>query len=142
MYCWFWIVLTVLAMSCGGPKDDSTGGETDADTDSDSDTDTDTDTDTDAQCVALTEGHWDLGGGAFGMAMDADVAMDVKGCTFAFTNWNMAMSVPDGGTIDGSDVALQGSGYWGTCTGTVKSPTQAAGTCSDDGANWFMELIP
>lgn len=135
-----WFMWAVLACSA---NDDHSGHSAETDTDSDVDSDTDTDADTDADtdtCLALTAGRWDLDGPAFGMAMDADLAMDVDGCSFTFANWNMSMSVPDGGTVSGSNVTFTGSSYWTTCTGTATSKADASGTCSDDGANWTMTL--
>jgi hypothetical protein len=134
-----WTLL--LWIGCSEENDDSAGdAEADADTDTDTDIDTDTDTDTDASCTVLTSGHWSMDGTAFGMAMDADLDTKEKGCSFTFSNWNMSMSVPEGGTVSGSTVALTGDSYWATCTGTAASETEASGACSDDGGSWAMTL--
>ena len=45
--------------------------------------------------------------------MDADLDMKAKGCSFAFSNWNMSMSVPEAVTVSGSNVALTGDSYGG-----------------------------
>jgi hypothetical protein len=132
-------ILLASLLSCSGKGDDSTGAGSETDADTDADSDTDTDTDTDVSCTPIEAGHWDVGGTQLGMPMEADVAVDTKTCTFTFSNWSMAMSTPDGGTIDGTDVALTGPGPWSACTGVVKSPTEAAGTC-ETGGNWTMEL--
>ena len=95
--------------------------------------------DSEDPCVALQAGHFDVTGSAFGMAMDANVAVDSTGCTLTFSDWNMAMDTPAGGTVASSAITLNGnagSRDWALCTGTVTSATAASGTCSSDGAAW------
>jgi hypothetical protein len=103
-----------MTLSCTDKNEDSAAGETDAD--------------------------WAMGGTAYGMAMNADVAVDVDACSFEFSDWNMGMSVPEGGTMNGTDIQLTGSDFWSTCTGVAKSPTEAEGLCGG-GESWAMELL-
>ena len=140
VWCRAAVALGILA-SCSEKDGDSHGahGEADADTDTDSDADGDTDTDTDVSCEPIDEGRWTMGGTQFGMTMAADVAVDVAACAFAFSNWNMAMSVPDGGTMNGTAIQLTGSDDWSTCTGVAESATEASGTCAS-GGSWTMSL--
>ena len=123
------------ALGCSDKDADTSSDESDADTDSDTDTDTDTDS-----CKPIKSGRWAAGGTAYGMSMYADVAVDAKACSFTFSNWNMGMSVPEGGTMDGTDIELTGSTFWSTCTGGAKSPTEAEGVCGG-GETWMMELM-
>lgn len=141
---WLWLA----AMGCAGDKTttdtgatDSSDADTDTDADTDVDTDTDTDADTDVGCTALTDGRWDAGGAAFGMTMAMTVTMDVTGCSFTITDWDMQMGVmPDGGSVAGDQVTLSGSAYWDTCTGTAATDgTSVAGVCSDDGAAFTLD---
>lgn len=145
-YWWLWLA----AIGCAGDKTatdtgatDSADADTDADSDADADTDTDADSDadTDVGCTALTDGTWDAGGAAFGMTMSMTVTMDVTGCSFTITDWDMQMGVlPDGGTVAGDQVSLTGSAYWETCTGTATTDgTSVSGVCSDDGAAFSLD---
>ncbi len=92
-------------------------------------------------CAALTEGHWDITGSAFGMNMDADLALSEDGCAFTFSGWNMNMDVPDGGTIQGDTITLNGTGMreWGNCEGTADDDSSVVGACGD-GATFDMKL--
>jgi hypothetical protein len=92
-------------------------------------------------CAALTEGHWDMAGSAFGMSMDADLALSEDGCAFTFSGWNMNMDVPDGGTIQGDTITLSGNGRreWAACSGTAEDSSTVVGACSD-GATFEMNL--
>ncbi len=83
-------------------------------------------------CTALTDGTWTLDGTAIGMAMTATVTMDVEGCSFTFSEWSMAMVVPDGGVIDGATVTLTGDGF-DDCTGEVAEDGTVEGACGDGG---------
>ncbi|MEZ4236867.1 MAG: hypothetical protein R3F59_12075 [Myxococcota bacterium] len=80
-------------------------------------------------CTAPAEGAWTMDGSCFGMEMSASVALDADGCSFTFSDWDMAMDVPAGGTVTGTDVALTGDG-WDDCTGTTDGAT-ISGTCGD-----------
>jgi hypothetical protein len=123
-------LLLGLLLGCGDASD-SGGG-----TDGDADTDTDTDTDTETGCTPLTEGPWTADGSCFGMVMSATLTVGTDGCSFTFSDWDMAMSVPEGGTVAGSDIALTGAN-WDDCTGTTDG-TSMQGTCGD-GCAFTME---
>ena len=121
------LALLLWACSAGGGADSVplTGGET---------------------CTELTSGAWTVTGAAWGMGdnpMDGDVTMDAGACTFAFSNWDMAMDdLPTGGAVDGEVVQLDGlTSYWRSCTGTATDSNNASGTCSDDGAEWVMTAL-
>ena len=80
-------------------------------------------------CVAPVAGAWSGNGSCFGMAMTNTT--DVSGCELTFRDWNMAMSVPLGAIVSGSDVTFSGDG-WSDCTGTISTDGMAiAGNCSD-----------
>lgn len=80
-------------------------------------------------CTEAMAGRWTGDGTCFGMEHSADVAVD--GCTLTFSNWNMAMSVPDGATISGDDVTFTGAD-WDDCTGTIAADGMSiTGGCSD-----------
>jgi hypothetical protein len=72
--------------------------------------------------------------------MDGDVTMNAEDCTFTLGNWDMVMDdLPSGGAVDGDQVQLDGlNSYWRSCTGTATDEANAAGTCSDDGAEWMI----
>jgi hypothetical protein len=91
-------------------------------------------------CVALADGDWTVDGAAFGMLMTGTVAMNADDCTFEFTAWDMPMdSLPTGGSIDGTDVQLDGDSFWKSCSGTVADDaTRADGTC-ENGDDWSMD---
>lgn len=83
-------------------------------------------------CTEMMPGPWSAGGSAFGMDMTTTTAVD--GCTATFSDWNMAMSVPEGATISGSDVTFTGAG-WDDCTGTLSDDgMEITGECSDGSA--------
>ena len=84
------------------------------------------------QCTALADGTWAVDGTAIGMAMTVTITMDAEACTFAFSEWSMAMEVPDGGVIDGDAVTLTGDGF-DDCAGTVAADGTVEGTCGDGG---------
>jgi hypothetical protein len=131
---WGWALALVMVLGCGG----NTGAEDSDDTDvADSDT---TATSTEA-CTALTSGRWAGTGAAFGMAMEADLAVDDGGCGFTFSNWNMSMSVPDGGVVAGDTVTFTGNAFWSSCSGTITNDGAFGGTCSDDGSDFEMNLL-
>src|SRR5262245_15721234 len=67
-------------------------------------------------CVALTEGSWSASGTCFMMDMSATLTLTGDACTFDLTDWNMGMSVPDGGTVAGEDVSFTGTD-WDDCAG-------------------------
>jgi hypothetical protein len=87
------------------------------------------------ECTALVDGPWTVTGDGFGMGdapMQATVTMDVEGCTFAFSDWSMAMSsLPSGGTVDGDEVTLTGDDqFWASCVGTVdEAGASVSGAC-------------
>nr|MBA2320503.1 hypothetical protein [Deltaproteobacteria bacterium] len=83
----------------------------------------------DQGCTAITEGDWTADGSCLGMMMSATLTVGTDGCSFEFSNWDMQMDVPDGGTVSGSDVTLTGDG-WTDCTGTTDG-TSINGTCGD-----------
>lgn len=87
----------------------------------------------DGDCTALADGTWSLGGAALGMAMTATVTMDPAACTFTFSEWSMAMVVPDGGVVDGDTVTLTGEGF-DDCVGTIGEDGGVEGTCGDGDA--------
>jgi hypothetical protein len=122
------LLLTLLfAAACHG-KDDTASPPATSSTDSAADT---------AACVALTEGRWTGDGGCFGMTMSADLTLDADGCTFTFANWNMSMSVPEGGAVSGDSFAFTGFG-WDDCAGTATA-TSMTGTCGG-GCEIAMDL--
>ena len=89
-------------------------------------------------CTALQEGRWSTTGACFGMPMDAEVTMDVDNCAFTFSDWNMAMSVPDGGTIAGDTLTFTGDG-WTDCTGTIdEDGSSVTGVCAESGCAFGM----
>lgn len=70
-----------------------------------------------------------------GMQMSADLELGVDGCSFTLDNWNMAMSVPAGGSVSGTDVAFTGSD-WDGCTGVVSEDgTSIAAECPAGGGS-------
>jgi hypothetical protein len=105
------------------------------------DADTDLDDTASGACTALTEGRWDLAGSTFGMSMDAILTLSDDGCAFTFSDWNMSMDVPDGGTAQGDSITLNGSGTreWSNCTGIAEDNASVVGAC-DDGATFEMNL--
>ncbi len=80
-------------------------------------------------CAALSEGPWSASGSCFGMVMTTTLTVDGDGCRFTLDDWDMEMSVPEGGAVDGSDVTLSGAG-WDDCTGTTDG-TSLEGSCGD-----------
>ena len=121
-------MLLVLALAgCdGGP--DSTEGR---DPETDADTDTDSDTDTDVGCTKMVEGVWSMGGSCYGMEMSALLTLDPKdSCTFAFSEWSMAMESPGGGRVSGTTLHLSGLDGWDTCAGKTDGKV-ATGSCPD-----------
>ncbi len=96
----------------------------------------------DATCTPLASGEWTINGSAMGMPMGATVTMDADKCEFAFSDWSMEMlSLPIGGSIDGTALTLDGDAHWSSCTGTVDAEgTGASGTCSDDGTEFALAM--
>lgn len=89
-----------------------------------------------ADCTEAMAGRWMATGTCYGAEHQADVAVD--GCTLTFSNWNMAMSVPDGATVSGDDVTFTGTD-WDDCTGTLAEDGMSiSGSCSD-GCTLTME---
>jgi hypothetical protein len=140
--------LALALAACGGDKTTGSGDTGDSDTTDPVDTtDTDTtptdttdptDSGTTAPCVVLADGRWEGDGPAFGMTMTGTLTMDVAGCTFAFSDWSMAMSVPDGGIVVGDTVTFTGAMGWDSCEGQVNPDgTGMAGDC-DFGAFTMM----
>jgi hypothetical protein len=95
-------------------------------------------------CTPLVSGDWTIDGSAMGMPMGATVTMDAEGCTFSFSDWSMEMlSLPIGGSLDGSDLAMDGDAHWSSCAGTVNEDgTEVSGRCSDDGTEFTMVQTP
>lgn len=117
-------VALLLLVGCGkGSSDSDSGATTGAGT-------TPTTTPTEA-CVSPKEGPWSMNGTCFGMAMYATLTVKPDGCKFTFSDWNMAMSVPEGGEVTDTDVALSGPG-WDDCTGVINGPGRSIeGVCGD-----------
>lgn len=114
--------LTLLLLLCACAADKDTPAD-------------DTDTQDDATCPALEAGTWSGNGSCFGMSMSATLTVSADGCGFTFSDWNMAMDVPEGGELDGETFTLTGSG-WTDCTGTATA-TSMEGAC-DDGCVFEM----
>lgn len=95
------------------------------------------DTDTTVTCDALPEGVWVMGGTCFGMTMTATLTLDDTGCAFTFSDWDMVMSVPAGGTVSADTVKFTGAG-WKSCTGTF-ADGRITGGCND-GCAYEMAL--
>src|SRR5687767_7407592 len=106
----YWLPLLLAA--CAGDKSGDTGGTGDTATPPGDDDD-----DTAAACTPLEAGGWSMDGSCFGMLMTATLTVEADGCSFTFSNWNMAMSVPVGGSVSGTDVTLDWADKGG-CTGT------------------------
>ena len=82
-----------------------------------------------AACGAVVEGSWEATGACMGMFMTMTLTLDADGCSFGFSQWNMGMSVPRGGVVDGQNVAFTGTG-WDTCTGVLsEAGDNVAGEC-------------
>lgn len=97
-------------------------------------------------CTLLTEANWTIYADAFNMGdepMKADLAFNADDCSFAFSNWSMAMDdLPSGGVLDADAVQFDGiNPFWRTCTGTATDENTASGTCSDDGSAWSMSYV-
>lgn len=91
-----------------------------------------TPSDADDNCNEMVPGPWGASGSAFGMEMTTTTA--VSGCEATFSNWDMAMSVPEGATISGADITFTGAG-WDDCTGTLSDDGMSiTGECSDGSA--------
>ena len=92
-------------------------------------------------CTELAEGRWFMAGSVYGMSMDAILTLNDAGCSFTFSDWNMSMDVPDGGTIQGDAVTLDGNGTreWGDCEGIADDNSTIVGACSD-GATFEMNF--
>lgn len=84
----------------------------------------------DDPCVALVDGDWVLDGPVFGTPVGAVLTMDVDGCTFTL-DWNMGVSLPSGGAVDGDQLTLVGDDEaWSSCVGTVADGgASVEGTC-------------
>ena len=115
--------LILAAAACSGDKTDT------ADTDDTDAGTTDTDTNEPAGCTAPSEGVWTMSGSCFGMDMVGTLTLEADGCSFTFSDWDMAMSVPEGGTVSGNAVTFTGAG-WNDCTGTTDG-TSMSGGCGD-----------
>lgn len=89
-------------------------------------------------CDPLSDGTWRVDGSAIGRSITATLTMDPGSCTFAFSEWSVAALVPDGGVIDGSAVALVGTGF-DDCAGEVGDDGSVAGDCADGGT---FSLLP
>jgi hypothetical protein len=71
--------------------------------------------------------------------MEMTTTTAFSACRATFSDWDMAMSVPEGATISGSDVALTGPD-WDACTGTISDDGMAiTGECPD-GAGFEMAM--
>ena len=82
-----------------------------------------------AACGTVIEGSWEATGACMGMFMTMTLTLEADGCTFGFSQWNMGMSVPRGGVVDGQSVAFTGTG-WDTCTGVLsEAGDSVAGEC-------------
>jgi hypothetical protein len=96
-------------------------------------------------CDSLFTGGWTASGEGFGMGgstMTASLEFSQGGCSFTLTDWDMAMDMPSGGTLDGSAVTLTDDAGepWRNCTGTIASETSMSGTC--DGGDFLIEATP
>ena len=92
-------------------------------------------------CTVLVDGPWLLYGTSIGHDMFGTLVFDEESCTFALSDWNMAMDIATGGTIDGDTVTFVGDGAdrdWAQCSGPVLSETSAKAQC-DDGATITMD---
>ena len=88
-------------------------------------------------CTEMLAGPWGANGDAFGMEMTTTAT--ISDCRATFSDWDMAMSVPEGATISGSDVALTGPD-WDDCTGTLAGDGMSiTGECGD-GAGFAMAM--
>lgn len=123
------IVCLNVAAGCGGDDGSSpsdTSGAGDAGTESDVGTGADVaevsaSEDTDGPgCTEIAEGRWVATGECVGMRMTADLSVADDGCSFTLDDWNMAMSVPEGGTVTDDQVAFDGDD-WSGCTGTLSA---------------------
>jgi hypothetical protein len=85
------------------------------------------------ECTAPAEGPWTMNGSCFGMAMAATLTVEADGCSFTFSDWDMAMSSPTGGTVSGDEVTLDWPELDG-CAGTTDGATME-GSCGD-GCTW------
>jgi hypothetical protein len=121
-------MLLVLALAgCDGGSDSA--ASRDPESDVDTDTDSDTDADADVGCTKMVEGVWSMDGTCYGMQMSATLTLYPKdSCTFAFSDWSMAMESPGGGSVSGTTLHLSGLDDWDTCEGKTDGKT-AAGSC-------------
>lgn len=88
-------------------------------------------------CTEVVAGPWNASGAAFGMEMTNTTSF--SDCKATFADWDMAMSVPEGATISGADVALTGPD-WDDCTGTITDDGMTiTGQCGD-GAGFLMAM--
>lgn len=82
------------------------------------------------ECTAITEGPWDADGSCIGMLMHATVTVEADGCSFSFSDWDMAMTnLPSDGTVAGDEVTLTFPDKT-DCIGTTDG-TSITGVCSD-----------
>ncbi len=88
-------------------------------------------------CVALKEGPWSMGGSCFGMAMAGTVSLKPDPCKFTFSDWNMNMSVPEGGEVSDQDITLTGTG-WDDCAGTATPQGRGIEGVCGDGCSFEM----
>lgn len=86
-----------------------------------------------AACLSIAVGEWSAAGACVGMRMTAELEMDDGDCSFTLGEWNMAMSVPTGGTIVGDAVTFEGAN-WSACTGNLSSDgLSISASCPADG---------
>jgi hypothetical protein len=119
----------IAAFLCACSGDSETTHDTMEDMDGMTPIGDDDDDDTPAGCTAVAEGGWSASGSCFGHDMTATLTLGADGCSFTLSSWNMPMSTPDGGTVEGSEVMLDGAD-WTECTGTTDG-SSISGTCSD-----------
>jgi hypothetical protein len=126
----FFLLTAISLVGCG-----SDTGTTDSGTTGDSGATLDSGTGgTTESCTVFTEGDWEVTGSAVGMTMTGTLTLDPDGCSFAFSDWNMGMDSPEGGTVVGDTVTLNGnsgSRDWSECSGTASDANTASIQCAD-----------
>jgi hypothetical protein len=73
------------------------------------------------------------------MLLDASLTMDVTGCTFAFSDWNMGMDSPSGGSVTGTTATFAGSSHWESCEGEIDGSNGVSALCTDDSTSFTMQ---
>lgn len=91
-----------------------------------------------ASCTVLADGAYDFSGDSFGMMMSATLVMDADMCTFVFSNWNMGMSSPTGGSVAGDTVTFTGESKWASCSGDIAADGSVDALCTDDNTSFTM----